>query len=189
MLPLPTGLTALTVQRNLMAPRPDWNRLGPRLPRWFRRRLKEVDPQLEMQFMPPRSSTRPREGVDSMQFPEGVWVICYRMRHTRWLYRRWVYRLATPEGRPDMPRRDLVQLLKWATNLRRNGRERHLLDLYERGSMQVHTEKVAASKERELIALENTMRERNICDRLRPQMLVGHVSEQGRRPPAQGAAA
>ena len=104
----------------VMEPRPDWNAIGPRLPAWFRLRLSRIDRNLVLQFIPPRGTNgdgKGRGGVDSGQFPEGVWVICRLLRGTGWLLKRWIWSLSDQYGRYQEPGADTIEMLRTARDL------------------------------------------------------------------------
>ena len=77
-----------------MSPHKDWNRIGPRIPLWFRRRLKRIDPLLVLQYMPPRTLVG-RDGVHESIYPEGVWIITRALKRCGWLYlhKTWTWSL------------------------------------------------------------------------------------------------
>lgn len=110
----------LSLRDMVMEPRPDWNSRGPRLPAWFRLALSRIDSRLVPQFIPPRGPGE-QEGVDAMQFPRGVWVICRLMRGTGWLLKRWIWSLADVHGQYQEPGPDTIAVLRMARDLwRRN---------------------------------------------------------------------
>jgi len=117
-----SAMRVLQAQRRwMMPPRPEWNAIGPRLPLWFTKRLKRIDAQLTLQYMPPRSSRHP-DGVDPTLLPSGAWVICRRMPRTGWLFKQWVYSLADAKGNTVMPTMDLLKMINMAYRLWRRGK-------------------------------------------------------------------
>lgn len=109
----------------VMAPRPDWNSSGPRLPAWFRLALSRVDRRLVLQFIPPKLAGC-TEGVDPYQFPRGVWTICRLMRGTGWLLKRWIWSLSDARGNYQEPGPDTIELLRMARDLWRRDCVDHL---------------------------------------------------------------
>ncbi len=93
--------------------------MGPRLPAWFRLALSRIDAKLRLQFMPPR--TEESDGVNGMQYPQGVWVICKRMAGSGWLFKRWTWSLCDRLGRYLEPGQDTINLLQLAYDLHRRG--------------------------------------------------------------------
>jgi len=103
-----------------MPQRPDWNRMGPRLPGWFRKKLKRIDPLLVPQFIPPTFVVG-KDGANGEQFPNGVWAICRRIRQTGWLHRRWVLGLFDMHGNSCEPRIQDIHAIQQARDYwRRN---------------------------------------------------------------------
>ena len=127
--------------RNLvMEPRRDWNALGPKLPPWFRRRLKRIDPKLVLQFMPPRWFTP--GGADPAQYPFGVWAICRRLPGTTgWLLKKWVWNLADQHGRYQDPGMDTIEIIRMARDLARSGQHDVLEREFGRTIDAIKTEK------------------------------------------------
>ena len=140
--------TSKALRCMVMEPRPDWNRLGPRLPAWFRPRLKRLDPKLVMQFMPPASHVEP-DGVDPLQYPNGVWVICRKLPGSSgWLFKRWTWNLADSFGRHQTPGTDTIDLLRMAKRSYRNGGGEILEDQFAASVDAMRRESISASKER-----------------------------------------
>ena len=117
----------MNLRAYVMEPRPDWNSIGPRLPAWFRIRLQRIDPRLVLQFIPPRTLDC-TDGVDPIQFPGGVWVICRRMRSSGWLFKRWIWSLLDKNGCYLEPGADTIDMIRLARDLWR----RNNLDVLER---------------------------------------------------------
>lgn len=151
-----------------------WNKLGPPLPTWFRMGIKRIDKRLVLQFVPPRSESIP-EGVDPILFPNGVWYICGRMRHSRnWISKRAVYTLTGPDGKPCMPSRNLLAVLRHAKKMRRQGRLDALEREYEKKTAAMAKASKEASKLRLYGELEEVMRKMS-AQRLRPSVLVPEI--------------
>jgi len=104
----------------VMEPRRDWNAMGPKLPAWFRLRLARVDPNLVLQFMPPR--TIAKGGVQPDRFPKGVWAICRRMKGTRMLFKRWVWSMSDEFGIQQLPGTDTINMIRFARDMWRQGK-------------------------------------------------------------------
>lgn len=111
---------SLSFKNWVMAARHDWNRLGPKLPPWFRLRLSRIDARLVLQFMPP--DTRVSGGVSAARYPHGVWAVCKRMRGTGLLFKRWVWAMSDECGIPQTPGMDTIRVLKLARDLWRRGK-------------------------------------------------------------------
>ena len=105
----------------VMPPNRAWNAAGPAVPLWFRRRLRRIDPQLVLQFIPPSRDGK-AGGVNPQMCPRGAWAICRRMRKTRFLFKRWVMGLTDSKGNPVRPTMALVHVIKVAKMLWRKGR-------------------------------------------------------------------
>lgn len=128
-----------------MARRPDWNRMGPALPAWFRLRLKRIDSRLVPQFVPP--VTVDPAGVPAGDFPHGVWYICARVpRSRRWLAKRAAYVLVDEDGQPAMPTMSLLKMLKEARNLRRRNRSDDLERMYQESIAALTRDRAQASR-------------------------------------------
>lgn len=146
----------LNLKQYIMEPRQDWNLIGPRLPAWFRVRLARIDPSLVLQFIP--SDDYATGGVPASKYPWGVWIICRRMRASRWLFKRWIWNLAGPGGEYLAPGPDTIQLIRRARNLWRRG-DLDLLDRKFDDSIEaLKREKVTASKQRLLERLAGLCR-------------------------------
>lgn len=130
------------IMDNLMLPNKWWNRLGPKLPAWFRTRLKRIDPNLVLQFLPPDTADVGSR-LNGNLFPYGVWAVCRRMRGSPFLFKRWVWSLNNERGMYEPPGRDTIALLKRAHGMWRNG----CLD-----QLEVEFVKVADAARREKVA-------------------------------------
>ncbi len=87
---------------SLLRRRPDWNRRGPDIPLWFRRRLCRLDPGLVLQYVPPRSLRDP-QGVPPSIYPHGVVNICRQLPRTKFLHPTIVWSLADVNGNYRVP--------------------------------------------------------------------------------------
>jgi hypothetical protein len=106
----------------MMAPRSEWNRMGPKLPPWFRVALRRIDKRLVPQFIPVRIM-RSMKGVHRGMFPHGVWAICRRVKcRSRLLWAQWVWNLSDRWGMHQSPGWDTIRLIRYAASLwKRNG--------------------------------------------------------------------
>lgn len=141
----------------VMPARKDWNAIGPRLPVWFVRRLKMIDPHLTMQFIPVASS-RCHDGLNPLVCPSGAWVVCRRLRRTRWLFKRWVYSMCDAAGMPLQPSMQMLQLIRMAHRTWKAGRGHMIENAFDQAMNDF--QKARASKSRNELAsvIENTMR-------------------------------
>lgn len=126
--------------------RQDWNRRGPHVPLWFRRRLKQLDPKMVLQFMPPRSHRDPR-GVPSQTFPNGVWDICRRLPKSGLLHPVAVWSLTDKFGNYAVPGTDTLRLLRRAMYYHRQGQMHKLEILLENAFQEIHDAKVRKSRD------------------------------------------
>lgn len=94
--------------------------MGPFVPIWFRKRLRQLDPSWVLQYIPPASDTL-LEGVDPLQFPNGCWDICVRIKGTDFLHPRAVWSLSDSEGNYAPPGPDTVKMLQVAKDLHAKG--------------------------------------------------------------------
>jgi len=106
---------------------PLWNKWGPPIPCWFRKKLETIDPNLVLQFVPPQCGLTKFKGVPPGVYPCGVWDICYRVPKTRYLHSVAVWSLADMNGRPSFPGTDTIKLLQTAVRLHRS-RQTHKLE-------------------------------------------------------------
>lgn len=141
----------------VMPVRKDWNALGPRLPQWFTRRLAMIDPQLVMQFIPVQSSRHP-EGLSPVMCPSGAWVVCRRLRRTRWLFKRWVYSVCDATGNSIQPSMEMLKLIRLAHRMWRSGRGEAMENAFDTAMNDLQKSK--ASDSRNILAqrIEATMR-------------------------------
>ena len=147
-------------RRRFMNERPDWNVMGPKLPAWFRHRLKRIDPRLRLQFLPPRDVVA--GGVDPNQYPDGVWVICRKLRNTGMLYGVWTWALADANGyfaRPDL---DTIKLLRRARDYQRRHQATLLEDEFDRSLAAIRREQSRHSRAQLVERMANRMRRYNV---------------------------
>lgn len=100
--------------KNLMPVRPDWNRMGPGVPAWFRKKLKRFDKSLQLQFLPPSNWVQPRDYNKTLRpdmYPQGGWQICRKLRNG-WLHAIAVFSLTDRHGRPCNPSLETLQVLR-----------------------------------------------------------------------------
>ena len=67
----------------IMPERHDWNRLGYRIfpiPLWFQLRLQDLDPTLQMQYIPPTNIDI--RGMSETQYPYGGWQVCRKLKRS-----------------------------------------------------------------------------------------------------------
>lgn len=117
---------------NLMVPRRDWNRLGPHIPCWWKLRLRRIDPQLALQFMPAADPGHYDEGIDRRFFPNGVWVICRKLKRSGLLFKQWVWSLTRPNEPWRPPGYDVLRLIHMSRNLHRHHRLHEIEDHLDR---------------------------------------------------------
>lgn len=67
--------------------------------------MRRVDPRLVLQFVPPKRLDP--AGLDSPEHPNGVWVVCRKLRHTGLLHKRWALHF-------EKPTRDHIRMLRRA---------------------------------------------------------------------------
>ena len=137
-------------QFSVMPARPDWNRMGPPIPCWFRVALRKFDPSLALQFVPPWSALTSgdrHKGMNDQEFPYGGWHICRRLKRTGWLHKLAVYSLMDRQGRYAPPTRDLMKILRWAKHLWCSREYHKMEDMLDRSLDEINREKVRCSKE------------------------------------------
>jgi len=142
----------LQMRDHLMEPRPDWNRLGPYVPRWFRDRMSEIDPDLTLQFWPPQ----PR-------MPAGFWSICLKLPHTRLLWKKSVMDLYDPmTGRYTPPDARHLKMLRYARNLSMRDGTEEMIRQTDRDLAEATKAKHFACKDRLGDAIERSLSRRGI---------------------------
>lgn len=159
------------LHESYMDPRPDWNFLGPPLPRWFREGIKRIDSLLTLQFIPPAVNEGDR-GCDPDRFPEGVWVVCRRLRSSRLLHKTWVCGLVDAVGMPKPPTPNLLKVLRFAYNGMRNRHEDRLAEEFSRQVAGLHAEVCQAKREQKLAKIADSMRRRDMRSCLKPRVFI-----------------
>jgi hypothetical protein len=119
----------------LMPRRPEWNSLGPPLPAWFRVRLKRIDRNLEMQFIPP--DTKDEGGVNAVMFPSGIWTICRRLRQTGWLFKRWTFALTDANGQYKPPSMDTLHVIALAKRMWKARQLERMEEMFDRAGHEI----------------------------------------------------
>jgi hypothetical protein len=159
-----------TFRSFFMRRKPEWNRMGPKLPLWFTSALKTVDSRLVLQYIPPR--TRHPGGVNAGAFPAGIWYICGTMKHNpSWITKRAVFALVDKQGRPVKPTRDLIRLLRAAKYERnREGADR-IEEAFERSVARAAREKDHQSREKLMEDVAASMRQMNMRSSMKPKVL------------------
>ncbi len=148
------------LRSGLMMPRPDWNKIGPKVPGWFRAKLKQMDRYLYLQFMPPNYVDP--DGVDHQQFPYGVWTICRYLPHSRWLLKRWTWHLADAQGNYSPPDGNTIAILKYAYDCYRAKVEPNFEEMLDSHVAQLRAEKKDQSKNERSNKLMDTIRKHNL---------------------------
>lgn len=138
------------INKCAVSPRPDWNRLGPHVPSWFRRELRKIDPRLAMQFIPPM--TVDPAGVSPHLFPGGMWAICRKMPHSGMLCKRWNMTLTNQYGFYQKPTRETVRVLRMSKLMHRMGRGHELEQMFDRSCAALLS--AASSVDRDRVANE-----------------------------------
>ena len=96
-----------------------WNNQGPHIPLWFRAKLKQIDKDIVVQFIPPRSEKNPR-GCNPASHPNGVWDVCKRLAGSHWLHPRAVFSLVDLHGQFSMPTPKTLRLIRSCWYAHRN---------------------------------------------------------------------
>lgn len=154
----------------VMPIRKDWNVLGPKLPIWFLRRLELIDPQLVMQFIPVQSTRHP-DGLNPAICPSGAWVVCRRLRRTRWLFKRWVYSMCDSAGNPLQPSMEMLQLIRLAHRTWKAGRGQMIENAFDQALNDFQKGRASQSKNELAMAIENTMRRHGMTS-CRPRVFI-----------------
>jgi len=142
---------------NVMPERPEWNKLGPPVPLWFKLQLKRLDPTLHLQFLPPSNWVEPglcRHAMNWLEFPLGGWQICRKLKRVGWLHRLCVWSLMDRFGRYTPPDWETVVVLRYARNLWRNGLFTKLEDDLDETLTRIQKNKADASFDALLDALD-----------------------------------
>ena len=160
-------------RRYYMRRRRDWNRIGHKVPLWFRLALRRIDHRLTLQFIPPRSAKNP-DGVPSA-WTHGAWYVCARIKRSQWLARRAVFVLISEDGKTLPPDRQLLRVLKHARMLRKHGDLDSLDKQYEEKMDALMREKEERSRNELLNDIVATMKKRNYRSRAVPRVLVPEI--------------
>ena len=151
-----------------------WNRMGHKLPLWFRLAIRRIDRRLCLQFIPPKSKVG-KNGVSDAQFPHGVWYICSKLKNNpRWLGKRAVYVLVDEDGKPTMPDRDLLKLLRFQKQARKTVGANVLEDAFTKAAVNLDKAESRRSREALYSAVVQTMRRLNICSFAQPRVYMPH---------------
>lgn len=156
----------MSVLRNkLMYPNKSWNRMGPRISRWFRKKLGTIDRRLTLQFLPPCRPGAKDEGIDNRFFPTGCWVVAIKLRRSGMLFKTWVCHLQEPQKPFRQPRNDILRLICRARNLMRQKQHMAMFDQLDRSIARVRREE--AAEQREILAkrIMGTCRKFNLTKR------------------------
>ena len=137
------------VRRNLMYPNRAWNRQGPPVPAWFRRRMKAIDPTLELQFFPPVDPIRSgRDGVDRRSSPNGQWAICRKMPRSKMLLKQWVWGFKPDKKNLAGFHPDILKVLRSARNLWRRSKYDQFTTTLDRSIARIHGERDEKARKR-----------------------------------------
>lgn len=137
----------MNVLRNtLMYPNKSWNRMGPRISLWFRKKLKAIDKNLTLQFLPPCQPGARGQGIDNRFFPNGSWVVAKRLRRSGMLLKCWVCHLGEPLARFTQPGNHILRLIRRARNLMRQNQGGVMLDQLDRSISRIRREEAAVQK-------------------------------------------
>jgi hypothetical protein len=145
-----------TFRQYFMPERRDWQNIGPVIPTWFRARLRRIDPQLVLQYIPP-VTTHP-DGVNAVLFPRGVVALCRRLHRTRLLHKTWVLSLADEQGRYQAPTPGLVRLLIYARNQWKRGGGQRLHKYFDQTMQIALSDRRREDRDRLLCSIAETMR-------------------------------
>ncbi len=161
-----------------MRRRPEWNRLGPPLPLWFKRALRSVDSRLILQFIPPVSMD-PR-GIAGVQFRKGAWYICAKLRRNRkWISKRAVFALVDEQGRPVAPTRDIIRLLREAKKDRHREGASRVEKAFEDHMENLERANTEDARHRSMESVVSTMRQMNMRASLKPKVLNVGIPNRG----------
>lgn len=149
------------ISHYVMPPRPDWNAIGPRLPRWFLSQLRQVDDMLVAQYIPPAPIMESK--LSPLLFPNGVWAICRRMRRTGWLYKRWCWSLAGPDGELLMPTPETIRVLRLSRNLWRCRQADRLDDAFDQSIRAVESAREEDSRDSAIADIEGICRKHDFA--------------------------
>ena len=139
-----------SLRNSLMYPNKSWNRMGPRISQWFRKKLGQIDRRLTLQFLPPCTPGASGEGIDNRFFPTGCWVVAIKLRRSGMLWKTWVCHLQEPKKLFRQPRSDILRLIRRARNLMRQNRHTAMFDHLDRSIARHKREE--AGEQREILA-------------------------------------
>lgn len=114
------------LRENLMCANEGWNRQGPHIPAWFKRKLRAIDPTLVLQYMPPAPPERSEDGVNCDIFPNGAWFICRRLPRSRMLLKRAAWCMTNPGCDRPSATRIALKMIRRARNASRAGAMRRM---------------------------------------------------------------
>lgn len=140
---------------NIMAPRHDWNSWGPKVPPWFLRKLRHIDPALTLQYVPP--NTLDPQGMNASQYPYGGWQICRKLPRTGWLHKVVVWSLVDKAGFPAPPGPDTVKILRMARQMWRHHDHSRMQDMLEDSIKQAQRAKAEKSEDALYESLETCL--------------------------------
>lgn len=149
----------MNVLRNsLMYPNKAWNRMGPRISQWFRKRLERIDSHLALQFLPPCQPGARGQGIDSRFFPNGCWVVATKLHRSGMLLKHWVCHLQEPCAAFSQPGNDILRLIRRARNLARQHRDNEMVDDLDRSIARIRREEASDKKAYFAAKIANTCR-------------------------------
>lgn len=164
----------MNVLRNtLMYPNKAWNRMGPRISRWFRNKLQRIDSHLALQFLPPCEPGARGQGIDNRFFPNGCWVVARKLHRSGMLLKHWVCHLQEPFVSFRQPGNDILRLIRRARNLTRRKRNSEMLDQLDRGIARIRREDAAEQRAFYATSIVNTCRRLGFTRRGRVSAYTG----------------
>lgn len=158
---------------SLMCPNKAWNRMGPRISSWFKKKLKGIDENLFLQFLPPCEPGQRGQGIDSRFFPDGCWVVAKRLHRSGMLIKRWVCHLQSPGEKFQQPGNDILRLIRRARNLMRRHRAHEMLEDLDRSIARIRREEADDKKASLAVKIANTCRRLDFSTRGRISTYVG----------------
>ncbi len=150
---------------NLMPARRDWNRMGPHVPGWFRRKLHAIDPNLALQFIPPSGPGHWGWGVNPKVYPHGAWVVCRKLRRTGLLLKHWTYCLHQPQAPWKPPTPMALKLIRRARDLGRHRRLHVMEQSLDRATSRLKQEQYTQGRQRLAGRIADTCRKFSISKR------------------------
>lgn len=132
---------------NLMPARRDWNRMGPHISGWFRRKLRALDRNLALQFIPPSGPGHWAWGVNPKLYPEGAWIVCRKLRRTGLLLKHWTHCLHQPYAKWAPPTNVHLKLIRRARDLARQRRLYVMEESLDRAASRLKQEQHARSRQ------------------------------------------